>query len=94
MLQTCDLIVLCVAVSGGAAYVALAAAADSSRLKKQAQQRRQQQARLPDSQAKATAAAVDKQLFGPPIQVLSCERHAFCFHVCLLCYYGHRLLCF
>jgi len=46
---------------------ALMAAESNHLLKEQAQQRRLQQARLPATQTKAAAA--DKPLFGPPIQV-------------------------
>lgn len=42
-------------------------AADNNLLKEQAQQRRLQQAKLPASQTKAAAA--NKPLFGPPVQV-------------------------
>ena len=58
---------MCVGVvcSGGAGLMAT----DNHLLKEQAQQHRLQQARLPASQTKHAAAAADKPLFGPPIQV-------------------------
>ena len=59
-------------------------AADNNHLlKEQAQRHRLQQARLPASQAKASA--VDKPLFGPPIQVPVFCQSDKCFELTCQC---------